>query len=363
MPLQNLFTNAFMHSSIGMALVSPEGRWMRINPALSEMLGYSIEEFMEKTFQDITFPDDLEKDLYALHECLNNKRNTYSIEKRYFHKNGSIVWVNLTVSTVRNEDGEVSFFISQIEDISEHKKDQQKLISSQKMATLGSLAAGISHEVNNPLTVIEGNTAILINEAKKLNLNESTFIKRLETISKTVERISKIVEGMKNYAREDKSNNSENVLFENIIEETLSLCRLKLNKMQIAVGVAIPANSMINCNRIGFTQALLNLIMNSIDALENTGNKRISITGQVDGDKFKVHVSDNGHGIDKSIRTKIMNQFFTTKKYGKGTGLGLSLSKEIILSMGGDLELVENTKNTTFRITIPLAAENKDVAA
>lgn len=121
---EEVFYKAFEESSIGMALVAPEGNWLRVNNALCTILGYSKEELVKKTFQDITYKEDLNIDLGHVKDLLEGKIKTYSMEKRYIKKNGSMVWVNLTVSLVKDKLGRPDYFISQIEDITERKNSE-----------------------------------------------------------------------------------------------------------------------------------------------------------------------------------------------------------------------------------------------
>lgn len=122
-----LFQNAFEFAAIGMALVSPEGKWLRVNHSVCEITGYSEAELLKRTFQDITHPEDLDADLANVKKMLVGEIKTYQMKKRYLHKSGSIVWVLLSVSLVRNKSGEPLFFISQIQDITRQKQGEQKL--------------------------------------------------------------------------------------------------------------------------------------------------------------------------------------------------------------------------------------------
>lgn len=137
------FQNAFEYSAIGMALVSTEGHWLSVNKRLCEMIGYSQEELMKLTFQDITHPDDLESDLSQMHQLLRNEIEGYQMEKRYFHKNGQIVWVMLSVSLVRNERDEPVHFVSQIEDITKRKEAEDSLKATSERLTMATKAAKI----------------------------------------------------------------------------------------------------------------------------------------------------------------------------------------------------------------------------
>jgi PAS domain S-box-containing protein len=124
------FSSAFEHASIGMALLTTEGRWFRVNWALCRLLGYLEEELLQKTVQDITYPDDLESDLNFVRQLLSGEIHSYQMEKRYFHKLGHVIWVLLSVSLVRDHAGKPIYFISQIQDITERKKAERDLSSA-----------------------------------------------------------------------------------------------------------------------------------------------------------------------------------------------------------------------------------------
>ncbi|MDD5225886.1 MAG: PAS domain S-box protein [Candidatus Omnitrophica bacterium] len=128
------FRAAFESSGIGMALVRPDGRWLQVNPSLCRIVGYLEEELLQKTFQEITHPEDLEADLVQVRRLMAGEMTHYSLEKRYFHKDGHIVWVLLTVSLVRNSQGAPLYFVSQIEDITGRRLDEETL--QQKIAEL-----------------------------------------------------------------------------------------------------------------------------------------------------------------------------------------------------------------------------------
>jgi PAS domain S-box-containing protein len=123
----SIFQNAFEFAAIGMALVSPEGKWLRVNRSICEITGYSEAELLNRTFQDITHPDDLDLDLANVRKMLAGEIKTYQLEKRYLHKSGKIVWVLLSASLVYNKSGAPLFFISQIQDITRRKKSDQQL--------------------------------------------------------------------------------------------------------------------------------------------------------------------------------------------------------------------------------------------
>ncbi|HEY2025646.1 MAG TPA: PAS domain S-box protein [Gemmatimonadaceae bacterium] len=134
------FRSAFDNAGIGMALVAPDGRWLRVNPALCTITGYEEAELLGGSFQEITHPDDLEHDLSHVRRALSGELQRYQIEKRYFHKAGHVVWVLLTVSVVRDSMGKPQYFLSQVQDISERKRVQAALLASEERHRLAALA-------------------------------------------------------------------------------------------------------------------------------------------------------------------------------------------------------------------------------
>jgi diguanylate cyclase (GGDEF)-like protein/PAS domain S-box-containing protein len=124
---EDRFRSAFDNAPIGMALVSPEGRFIKVNRALCDLTGYSETDLLIRTFQAITHPDDLDADLAHVQDVLADRRRSYQMEKRYHHADGHIIWVTLSVSLVRDADGEPLYFISQIEDISNRKRRERAL--------------------------------------------------------------------------------------------------------------------------------------------------------------------------------------------------------------------------------------------
>lgn len=131
-----LFASAFHYAAIGMALVAPDGRWLKVNRALCQLIGYDEEELLSMTFQDITHPDDLEVDLAHINRMLHGEIDSYQLEKRYFHRNGNVIYILLSVSLVSDGDGTPLFLISQIQDITERKHLERELF---KQATEDSL--------------------------------------------------------------------------------------------------------------------------------------------------------------------------------------------------------------------------------
>lgn len=146
------FRGAMEHSALGMALVSLDGRWLSVNPSVCAIVGYTREELLSLTFQDITHPDDLDADLTMLHDMLDGRLPSYRMEKRYLRKDGSVVWVVLTVSAARDSLGKPKFFVSQLEDIDQRKQQERQIAEALQEKEL--LLREVYHRVKNNLQVI-----------------------------------------------------------------------------------------------------------------------------------------------------------------------------------------------------------------
>lgn len=124
---KSAYETAFELAAVGMAMVSPQGHWIRVNRCLCEIVGYTESELLKLAFQDITHPEDLDTDMHLVNQMLSGKIETYSLEKRYIHKNGSLIWILLTVALVWNQDGTPRHFISCVQNIMARKKAQDDL--------------------------------------------------------------------------------------------------------------------------------------------------------------------------------------------------------------------------------------------
>ncbi len=159
------FRGAFEHAAIGMALVAPDGRWLRVNRRLCEIVGYSNQELLQRRFQDLTHPDDLQGDLLHVRKMLAGVIGSYQLDKRYIHRDGHVVWITLSVSLVHDADGEPLYFVSQIEDITERKRSQIALEAAVEIAR----AVGGETELTRVLDVIAERSRSLV-EASSLTV-------------------------------------------------------------------------------------------------------------------------------------------------------------------------------------------------
>lgn len=245
-------------------------------------------------------------------------------------------------------------------------ESEAKLIHAARIATLGEMAGGVAHEINSPLATISLSAEQLFdfsNDAikdEKLKTDPKMVAKLSKRILDMVNRISTIVRGLKTFARDDSLDMLSRVRLQQIIDDTLVLCKEKIRDNNIEFTVENVSDKLeILCQPVPISQVLLNLISNSCDAIHSLENKWIRLETKENNDFIQISVSDSGNGIPEKIRDKLFLPFFTTKEIGKGTGLGLSISKGIIGNHGGTLELDTESKNTKFIIRLPKVVNDR----
>jgi signal transduction histidine kinase len=236
------------------------------------------------------------------------------------------------------------------------KSYQSEVALRERLVALGEMANGVAHEINNPLTIILAKTRghqKLLNEQSPISEKMKTDF---EIIISTGLRISKIVNTMLALSRDASSEAIKDVLLVDIINDTLDLIKERLQHTEITLQLKIDESISINCRPSQISQALLNLIQNSIDALAKNDieNKWIQVLTQRDGDHVAIIVIDSGKGIDIKISEKIMTPFFTTNHTKKSLGLGLSLAHSIAVNHNGHLTHSIYSNNTKFILRIPL---------
>ncbi|RYZ88613.1 MAG: GHKL domain-containing protein, partial [Proteobacteria bacterium] len=251
-----------------------------------------------------------------------------------------------------------------IRDISDRKAaeraidiQREKLVASSKMSSLGEMAGGVAHEINNPLTIIIGHANRLRRRLERGVIEPAEMSVELTKIEATAHRIAKIIKGLRSFSRDSENDPMELTSVNQILDDTLELCQEKIKHNSIKLSIGEVSQAKIRCRPGQISQVLLNLLSNATDAVEGLNDRWIKIETDTDEalDEILISVTDSGYGIDKTIWDKLMQPFFTTKDVGKGTGLGLSISRGITEAHGGSLQYDRSSQHTRFLLRLPLA--------
>jgi PAS domain S-box-containing protein len=368
---EDRFRATFEQAAVGIAHVGTDGRFLRVNQKLCEMVGYTREELLARKFQEITHPADLEADVENVRRMLAGEIQAYSMEKRYIRKDGTDARIALTVSLAHDAEGRPKYFISVIEDIEPRRRAEEQearlrdqLEQVQKMESVGQLAGGIAHDFNNLLTAILGFCELILSDEDTSHRSE------LEEIKHAGERAAALTRQLLAFSRKQVFQlelldlNAAVVSMETMLRRLIGEDVRLTSTLSSEIGPVRADPSQIE-------QVLLNLAVNARDAMPGGGVLRIE-TSNVDVDealaaahapcapgRFVVlTVSDTGCGMDSGIRRRVFEPFFTTKPKGKGTGLGLATVYGIVKQSGGFVSFSsELRKGTSFRVYLPRADE------
>ncbi len=259
------------------------------------------------------------------------------------------------ISPLKNESGSVSGRIFVFEDVTEKNNIQNQLITSEKMASLGLLSAGIAHEINTPLTGISSYCQFLLD-----NPNGAENLELIGKMQDQVLRVNKIIRTLLDFSRQ-KGQQPLPINLNKVIDESLALVEHKLKKKSIAFKKEIEFQKSFHGFPTRLQQLFINLFINAIDAIENEG--WISISGEETEEEITVRFKDNGRGIREKNLEKIFDPFFTTKEIGKGTGLGLAIVYNIVKEHYGNIQVHSKIDHgTTFIITFPLQSPLRSIS-
>jgi PAS domain S-box-containing protein len=372
---ESRFRGSFEAAATGMALVAPDGRFLEVNRSLCDIVGYTAEELVGLTFQDITHPDDLETDLGHVEQMLRGEIRSYQMTKRYFDKRGEIVWVLLSVSLVRSVDGEPLYFVSQIQDVTERvtaetERDRlrDELGHAQRLEALGRLAGGVAHDFNNMLTAIRGYTELLLGRLSP----GTTEYSEVTQIRRAAEQAAELPQHLLAFGRKQQLQPRRTDVHELIGTTARMLRDLAAEGIEIVLELHAECGDVL-VDASSFGHALVNLALNARDAMPAGGTLTISTRlvtldgataadrGVEAGSYLVVAVADNGIGMDEETRDRAFEPFFTTKAPGEGSGLGLASVYGTVTQSGGFVRLTsEPGAGSTFEIHLPSLAEVVD---
>lgn len=403
-----LLLKAVEQNSATIAITDSEGAIIYVNPKFTEMTGYTKDEALGQNPRILKGEDGL-TDYADMWQTLSNGRQW----RGDFHnkrKNGEFFWERAAISPILDEAGKITHFLAIKEDITERKAIEQELersvaesvqmattlefvnaelkaaqsqmLQREKMASIGQLAAGVAHEINNPIGFVSSNLRSLDKYIKKM----TGYLKLLEKnvreqapeawqelkperkklkidflledcddlIAESLdgsERVRKIVQNLKTFSRVDQAEAQLADLNE-CLESTIDFVWNEI-KYKSTLEKDLAELPDLHCSPQELSQVFTNILVNAAQAIEKDG--LIRIRSWLEDDSIFISIQDNGSGIAEENLEKIFDPFFTTKQVGDGTGLGMSISYEIVKKHGGKIVIdSELGKGTTFTISLPL---------
>ncbi len=384
----------FFEISLDMLCIAgTDGYFKKINPAFGRVLGYPDEEMLSRPFLDFVHPDDLESTLREI-QHLGVGMPAVMFENRYYAADGSIRWLqwNATspgsnglifavardISLSKRTEEDLRRYAGELEDSNcQLKSTQEQLIQAEKMESIGRLAAGVAHEVKNPLGLLKLGLDYLSNHVET---RDPAVPQVLSEMVRAIERASTIINGLLNFSGENHIK-FQAIEFRPLVEDVLSMMRHELTRHKVRVDLRVQKDlPPVSGDIVRLQQVLINLITNSLHAMEKTPEPRIKIRARLrtlrdfernegartlnhmreGDDTIVVEVIDNGGGIPTKAVARLFDPFFTTKATGAGTGMGLTIVRSIIDLHGGQVEIRNDAGTGGARVTMTLKAAKEN---
>ena len=346
--------------NVGLLAVDEDGRIIRCNSTFEEMIGMRREQAIGKLVEDIfdeSFALNLANILGKSRWHLTEIRNAYKLHTYDF--SGKSLILNVAVAPLRSVSNSQTGAIIVFENVSSRVKLEETLQQSEKLSSIGLLAAGVAHEVNTPLTGVSSYTQMLLGMVPETDPKHAL----LQKMQRQTDRATNIVGNLLNFSRTGNAIESAEIDINKLLDDTLQLLEPQLRKSNVAIVknyTKMPPKIFANAGKL--QQVFTNLILNARDAMFDGGLITLG-TGVNEDNEVCIEVSDTGEGIAPENLNKIFDPFFTTKGVGNGTGLGLAVSYGIVQEHAGTIEAhSENGNGTTFRLVFPAAAKQRQRA-
>lgn len=343
------FKSVFTQVAVGVFLSNLNNEIIRANKRFYDLIEYSQEEFKDIQLIDITHPEDRDKSIKLSKKLLNGHCEHYSLEKRYITKSGRIVWVYLTVTAVKTQQGKPKHMISVAQDITLRKTAEQELLY--KKSELDTFVYRASHDLRGPVASLMG----LYNIVKVEFAHDKNAITYFEHYNNSVMRLHTVLQNLIDLT---KIKESETELTEVDIKELIDSCMDTMKSLpdynRISFDIAVDINFKVYIDSKKFKTIIKNLVENSIiyATPESTAFVKVQVTYQEN--VLKIEVSDNGRGIEPRIQSKVFNMFFRGTEKSKGSGLGLYIVKNAVEKLNGSIQLSSKlNEGTKFSVYIP----------
>ncbi len=345
-------------------------RYVAVNKAFRDIVGKTSREIIGKTVYDILQRDVADEYHKADKAVMDGDHRVDDHEKQIRNDNGDTMWISTTKVPLHDSQGLVNGMVGLVQDVSDIHRSREQLVQSDKLAAIGTLAAGVAHEINNPIGFINSNLNTMqkylqrtIEHIESLPCDDDTLNEEMkditsdfgEAIEESIEgagRIRDIVADLKSFSRVDKAGR-ENANLNDGIQSTLNIVWNEL-KYKCKVEKELGDIPDIYCMANQLNQVFMNLLMNAGHAITHD-HGLIKIKTWADDSNVYVSIADNGTGIPRENMGKLFEPFFTTKDVGKGTGLGLSLAFDIVKKHGGQIDVKSEVgQGAEFTISLPL---------
>jgi PAS domain S-box-containing protein len=361
---EELISSILQNSVDAIIFIDNDNRVKVWNRGAELIFGYKAEEMIGQTFHRLVPSDvDADEELRNIQEEVNKTGYIRNYRAPRITKEGRRITIDLSRTAIYTSDNEVIGSTAIIKDVTDKMELEQRIYNTEKLASIGILAAGVAHEINNPLAIILGFTDLLL-EKYRPGMAEYDDLKMIE---ENANHAKKVVENMLGFARITEGM-EEIVDIDRSLATVMNIIKNTLMTKKINIEAEI-ANRLprVRGDAREFQQVIFNLINNGIAAMEKSGGK-IMITARADDNWVHVDVSDTGIGIPEKIKPRIFDPFFTTKKVGEGTGLGLSLCYGIVKKYGGAITFNSSTladypdkpSGTTFTVSMPIILTDDD---
>ncbi|MBF0224940.1 MAG: PAS domain S-box protein [Desulfobacterales bacterium] len=328
------------------------------NESVKNVYGYDKNELINKSFLELFKIE--EKDKY--YETI--KRHSLINLSKHIIKDDTQIFVNIKISPSEYPGQKVLLVTTS--DETKRIETEHQLIQASKMATLGQMATGIAHELNQPLSVIKTASSFFMKKIKKNEpIKDEILFTMAQEIDNHVDRASKIINHMRQFGRKSEMS-MENVQINEVLKRAFEIFNQQLKLREIEVVWELTENiPLIQSDSTMLEQVFVNLLLNARDAIEEkwenkkSGDKKITIATKLENKNAIIEICDTGTGIPEAFLDKIFEPFFTTKKVGKGTGLGLSISYGIIKECGGSIKATsKKDEGSCFIINFPILKLN-----
>ncbi len=350
---ESKFRRVFELSPDMILLTDVDGTILDMNPAGLSMLGYTDrrEELQHVGLRDLFVR---EGDWESVLACLEKEVAVAGMEVELKRVNGTIFSGLLSAAVERSTDGSIATIHFLLKDISLRKSMERQLLQADKLASIGQLASGIAHEINNPLSMILGYTQLLLRSEEP----DTQRWGDLRIVEKHAKNCKAIVGDLLSFSRSTRTN-KESARIHDVLEEVFSVVRNHFEADGVTIEARFDPDMPLLTLDVGkMKQVAMNLLMNAKQAIGKQGTIKVDTRYAPDLRMATIRVTDDGCGIDPEILSRIFDPFFTTKGTGEGTGLGLSVSYGIVKGHGGEI-LVESEPGvgTTFSVLLPVDTE------